>query len=68
MFVEETAEYPDIVEMLLDDGLSLRACGNALASMDATDDDLLAGVEIVPSGSGELARLEDEGFGYVKAP
>lgn len=68
MFVAETAEHPDMVEMLLDDGVSLRACGNALASMDATDDDLLAGVEIVPSGSGELARLEDEGFGYIKAP
>jgi intracellular sulfur oxidation DsrE/DsrF family protein len=29
---------------------------------------LLAGVERVPSGLGDLARLEDEGFGYVKAP
>jgi intracellular sulfur oxidation DsrE/DsrF family protein len=68
MFIEETADHSDMVESLLDDGVSLRACGNALASMDATDDDLLGGVEIVPSGSGELARLEDEGFGYVKAP
>jgi intracellular sulfur oxidation DsrE/DsrF family protein len=63
MFVEETADHSDMVESLLDDGVSLRACGNALASMNATDDDLLAGVERVPSGSGELARLEDEGFG-----
>lgn len=68
MFIEETADHPDMVESLIDDGVSLRACGNALASMNAADDDLLAGVEIVPSGSGELARLEDEGFGYVKAP
>lgn len=68
MFVAETAEHPDMVESLIDDGVSLRACGNALAAMDATDDDLLAGIERVPSGSGELARLEDEGFGYVKAP
>ena len=68
MFVEETADHPDMVETLFDDGVSLRACGNALASMNATDDDLLAGVERVPSGSGELARLQDEGFGYVKAP
>lgn len=68
MFVEETADHPDMVETLFDDGVSLRACGNALSSMNATDDDLLAGVEIVPSGSGELARLQSEGFGYVKAP
>ena len=68
MFVEETADHSDMVETLFDDGVSLRACGNALASMNATDDDLLAGVERVPSGSGELARLQDEGFGYVKAP
>lgn len=68
MFVAETAEHPDMVESLLDDEVSLRACGNALTSMNATDDDLFAGVESVPSGSGELARLEDEGFGYIKAP
>lgn len=68
MFVKETADRPDMVESLLNDGVSLRACGNALAGMNAADDDLLAGVEVVPSGSGELARLEDEGFGYVKAP
>ena len=68
MFVEETADHPDMVERLFDDGVSLRACGNALTGMNASDKDLLAGVEIVPSGSGELARLEDEGFGYIKAP
>ncbi len=68
MFVEETTDHSEMVERLLDDGVSLCACGNALAGMSATEDDLIAGVAVVPSGSGELARLEDEGFGYVKAP
>lgn len=68
MLVEETTNHSDMIESLIDDGVSLRACRNPLASMNATDDDLLAGVERVPSGSGELARLQDEGFGYIKAP
>lgn len=68
MLVEETTNHSDMVESLINDSVSLRACGNSLVSMNATDDDLLAGVEYVPSGSGELARLQDEGFGYVKAP
>lgn len=36
--------------------------------MGATDDDLLPHVEGVPSGSGALARLQDEGYGYIEAP
>lgn len=68
MFVAATAAHPDVVERLDDLGVALRACRNALRGMGATDDDLLPGVSGVPSGSGELARLQDEGFGYVKTP
>jgi intracellular sulfur oxidation DsrE/DsrF family protein len=67
MFVEATASAPDRVEQLREDGVELYACGNALRGMHA-EDDLLAGVEVAPSGSGALARLQDEGYGYVKAP
>ena len=31
------------------------------------DIDQFSGEEVAPSGSGALARLEDEWFGYVKA-
>ncbi|WP_227375237.1 DsrE family protein [Haladaptatus halobius] len=36
--------------------------------VEATDDDLLPGVEGVPAGSGALARLQDGGYGYFKTP
>jgi hypothetical protein len=67
MFVEATASAPDRVEQLRAEGVGCYACGNALRGMHA-EDDLLPGVEVVPSGSGALARLQDEGYGYVKAP
>lgn len=68
MVVEATAAHPEMIERLTDRGVALRACRNALYGMGLTDDDLLPGVEGVRSGSGELARLQSEGFGYIKAP
>ena len=67
-FVAATAAAPDLVERLRSAGVDLYACRNALGGMGADADDLLPGVEAVPSGSGALARLQDEGYGYVKAP
>ena len=68
MFVAETASSCDMVEALRERGVSLFACRNALCGMGATDDYLLPGVSRVPSGSGALTRLQDEGYGYIKAP
>ncbi|GAA5063613.1 DsrE family protein [Haladaptatus pallidirubidus] len=68
MFVSATAANPEMVNNLLDQDVSLRACQNALRGMGVTDEELLTGVEGVPSGSGELARLQNEGYGYIKAP
>ena len=69
MFVEATASNRETVEDLRERGVSLLACRNSLRGMGATDDDdLLPGVEGVPTGIGALARLQDEGYGYVKAP
>jgi len=68
MFVEATTTREEFVNELRNYDIALRACRNALHGMGATDDDLLPGVEGVPSGSGELARLQDEGYGYIKAP
>lgn len=68
MFVEATTVQEELVGQLRTYDVALRACRNALHGMGATDDDLLRGVEGVPSGSGELARLQDEGYGYIKAP
>ncbi|MFC5972313.1 DsrE family protein [Halomarina salina] len=68
MFVQATASNRRLVEELVDRGTTLFACRNALRGMGATDEDLLPGVEGVPSGTGTLAHLQSEGYGYIKAP
>ncbi|WP_416840029.1 DsrE family protein [Haloferax sp. DFSO52] len=68
MFVEATASNREMVDALREWGVSLLVCENALHGMGVSDDKLLPGAESVPSGSGALARLQDEGYGYIKAP
>lgn len=46
--------------------VSFEACENALEGLDLTASDLFDGVETVPSGVGELTRLQDAGYGYVR--
>ena len=68
MFLDPTAEHPDVVARLREAGVALCACGNALSGQGFSEADLLPGVAVVRSGVGELARLQAEGYGYVKAP
>lgn len=59
-------EYTEAVAGLLDDGVSIAACRNSLASRDLDAADLVDGVTVVPSGVGELTRLQADGHAYVK--
>lgn len=68
MLIEETTPNREMVEELQKRAVTLLVCQNALRGMGVSDDELLPGVEGVPSGSGALARLQDEGYGYIKAP
>lgn len=61
-------EFADIIEMLQEQGVTFRACENAMEHLDLTEDDLLPGVEPVPSGVGELTRLQQLSYGYIKSP
>ncbi|WP_137291114.1 DsrE family protein [Natronorubrum halophilum] len=56
----------DTVESLLADGFSVKACGNTLDLEDLAESDLVDGVETVPSGGGELTRLQDDGYAYIR--
>ena len=49
-------------------GVSVRACERTLAGREETADDLLAGVSVVPSGVGEVVRLQRAGWSYLKLP
>lgn len=68
MFVESAAEHAEMVGRLEETGVALTACGNALRGQGVSAEDLLPGVDVVPSGVGELARLQAAGYGYIKAP
>ena len=56
----------DAVEELLETGVAVKACGNTLELKDLAESDLVDGVETVPSGGGELTRLQDEGYAYIR--
>lgn len=56
----------ETVESLLETGISVKACGNTLDLKDLAESDLVEGVETVPSGGGELTRLQDEGYAYIR--
>ncbi|USZ73967.1 DsrE family protein [Halorussus vallis] len=59
---------PERVEALAENGVSLLACRNSLDSRGVDESDLLDGIETVPTGVGELAKLQADGYAYVKIP
>ncbi|PSP73259.1 hypothetical protein BRC86_10245 [Halobacteriales archaeon QS_3_64_16] len=55
------------IEALAAEGVTLKSCRNTLEGGDIDEADLLDGVEIVPSGIGEVARLQsEENYAYFK--
>lgn len=44
------------------------ACRGALSTRGVDDDELVAGVEVVDSGVGELTRRQAEGYAYIRVP
>lgn len=59
-------EGSDTVRSLLETGISFRACGNTLEMKELDESDLVEGVETVPSGAGELTRLQNDGYAYIR--
>lgn len=63
------SEHPDRVRSLLAAGVSFRACRNSMDALDVSERDLVDGVETVPSGVGELTKLQArEGYAYIETP
>ncbi|ELY35895.1 MULTISPECIES: DsrE family protein [Natronorubrum] len=59
-------EGSETVESMLERGISFKACSNTLDLKDLTESDLVDGVETVSSGGGELTRLQDDGYAYIR--
>lgn len=55
-----------IRELIEEHDIVMKACSNSIENTSMEEEDLIDGVEVVGSGVSELARLQDEGFGYIK--
>lgn len=55
------------VDDLIVQGVEFRVCQQAMDYFKVTKDQMLDSVTVVPSGVGEIARLQSqEGFGYIR--
>lgn len=51
---------------LVELGATIKLCSNAARGADAVEGDFGEGVEFVSSGVGELTRLQNEGWSYIR--
>lgn len=61
----ETASGVDLAPVL-DAGVTIAACANAMAAHQVEPSTVQDGVTVVPAGVYELAKREAEGFEYIK--
>jgi intracellular sulfur oxidation DsrE/DsrF family protein len=72
MFREDTSPVTARIEALqLEmDNLSFAACGNTLRAMNARMEsgevELIAGVDVTPSGVVRLVELQEQGYAYIR--
>lgn len=64
--VAETKGFLEIFKALLDDGVHLLACQNALDASGLAKENLLAKVEVVPASMIHLAMRQSEGYAYIR--
>jgi hypothetical protein len=58
--------HADRVRTLSQAGVEFRACSNSVERVGFAPSELLAPVETVTSGVGEVARLQETGYGYIR--
>ena len=66
LFTSDHADLAERGENLLEQGLSIRLCNNALNAFVPDRSRLWPGLEVVPAGIVEIVRLQREGFAYIK--
>lgn len=60
--------HRDRVAALHERGVSFRVCSNSLPGRNLDGDSLHPVAEIIPSGVGELTKLQSDGYAYIKTP
>lgn len=66
--VVEASPVDDDIRDLLTSGVEVCVCENSLAARDINPKNLIAGVDIVSSGVGEVTRRQAGGAAYVEVP
>ena len=64
--VVKSGEATDFYRDHIETGVALKVCSNSVDGRDISREDLIQGVEVVSSGVGEINRLQDSGFNYIK--
>ena len=68
LVVKDKSYVPEAVTQLeANKNISFKVCAIAMKNNNVTQDQLLAGVEIVPDGIFEIVSRQKEGWGYIKA-
>jgi Uncharacterized conserved protein len=60
------SEASSFFEDQIESGVELKACSNSVQGRDINPENLVDGVETVSSGVGEVNRLQEDGFNYIK--
>lgn len=60
---ESASEY---LKVLAEEGVDLKVCSNSIGGQDIDEQELLDNTEIISSGVGELNRLQENNFNYIK--
>ncbi|WP_435359135.1 DsrE family protein [Haloarchaeobius sp. DFWS5] len=69
LLTEGESNQAEKVRELISKGVSFRVCENSMEALDVSESDLIAGVETVPAGVGELTKLQArDGYAYIETP
>jgi len=62
----EDSGASDYLSKMIEGGLQVKVCSNSVEGQGIDEYNLLDGVEVVSSGVGEVNRLQEEGYNYIR--
>ena len=65
-FTNTNTEMNALAAPLLEKGMQINLCANALAENQIAKNEIWSGCAVVPAGVVEIVRLQQQGFAYIK--
>jgi len=66
VLAEKSSVAEDILTLTENKNVSFKVCAETMKRHEATEKDLIKGVQIVPDGLMEIVSKQQEGWGYIK--